>query len=173
MSGAWPAENRDRPEFLLPPLQAAIEEGRDETPLVEAVKGEAAVDGLRWAPIGGVVLLNCRKLVPRSTAGSAAENTRPPRGAVAGTRDGRGHCGLLLSFILATARTAEHRRVRRVSWSTGDQGRLEDMISSPASSNWAVERTGAGHVISALRARKGKFACPSLGVTPRRARPLT
>ena len=140
MSGAWHAENLDRPKFFSP-SQAAVEAGREVTPQVGAVNRKAAVEGSRWAPVTGSVPLNRRRSAPGSVAECPVARVRPSCDEVAGARGGRGHCGLLPVRTLATARTAGHRRVRKLSRSTGGQGRHEDMISSPASSNWALERT--------------------------------
>ena len=156
MSGAWHAENLDRPKFFSP-SQAAVEAGREVTPLVEALNGKAAVEGSRWAPSTGGVLLNRRRLAPRSAAGCATVNARPPRGAVAGARDGRGQCGLLLSSALAAARTAGDRGVRRLSRSTADQDEREGMASSPASSNTTVKRTRG--VASSQRYGRARKVC--------------
>ena len=127
--------------FLFNAARAAIEAGRVVTPLVEAVDGQARAEGKRQAPTTVGAIGNHRRSAPRSTASCASAKARTSGYAVAGARGGRGHCGLLPVRTLATARTAGHRRVRKLSRSTGGQGRHEDMISSPASSNWALERT--------------------------------
>ena len=156
MSGAWHAKNLDRPEFFSS-SQAAVGAGREVTPLVEALNRKVAVDGSCWAPVTGGVILGCRVSAPRSAAGCAVANVRPPRGAVAGARVGRGQRGLLLSFTLAAARTAGNRSMRRLSQSTDGQGRREGMISSPASSNTTVKRTRG--VASSQRYGRARKLC--------------
>ena len=133
-------------------LEVAVEAGREVTPLVAAVR-PAAVRGLRMAPGPAEVLRYAGGMAPCGIDEARSVNERSLREGVAGARAGRGQCVMLLSPTLVAARPAGNREVRKLSRSTSDQRRREDMISSPASSNNTVERTGGLRYLSATGAQ--------------------